>query len=244
MREEKTVKQYADIIMVVVNSTRLIEKRRASRVEDFQEGDFQAKAREASNTNVNKGKKFWKNRPKPDAARSSDQPCRYCKRSGHPEERCWFRLDALCQYCKKKGHVEKVCKNKGRPKQTHSQQKSEVVRVAEDISDHEEQVFVVSCSAAEKKCSKGWLLDSGCTNHMSPDASLFKALDRSCKTKVKVGNGQFLKAEGKGDVLIYTPTCNKVISNVLLVLEIDKNLLSIAQLLEKGYLIVFKGEQC
>ncbi|XP_017632559.1 uncharacterized protein LOC108475064 [Gossypium arboreum] len=101
-----------------------------------------------------------------------------------------------------------------------------------------------SCSAPQDKESSGLLLDSGCTNHMSPDAAIFKSLDRSYKIKVKVGNDHFIKVEGKGDVLICTPTGNKLISNVLLVLEIDRNLLSIAQLLEKGYSVVFKGSEC
>ncbi|XP_040932121.1 uncharacterized protein [Gossypium hirsutum] len=131
-----------------------------------------------------------------------------------------------------------------KPRQSQYQQPKVEAQVAEDSSDQEEQVFAVSCLAAEKKCSKGWLLDSGCTNHMSPDATIFKTLDRTCKTKVKIGNGQFIKAEGKGDVQIYTPTGIKVISNVLLVPEIDRNLLSIAQLLEKGYSVVFKQKEC
>ncbi|KAA3482128.1 Integrase, catalytic core [Gossypium australe] len=110
--------------------------------------------------------------------------------------------------------------------------------------DHEEQVFAVSCSAAKEKVTKGWLLDSGCTNHMTPDAAIFKSIDRSFKAKVKVGNGHFIKAEGKGDVLISTPSGNKLVSNVLLVPEIDRILLSIAQLLDKGYTVVFKGNEC
>ncbi|XP_052483104.1 uncharacterized protein LOC128036220 [Gossypium raimondii] len=115
----------------------------------------------------------------------------------------------------------------------------------EDRISQWEQVFTVSCSANQKKGSKGWLLDSGCTNHMSPDATIFKTLDKTCKTKVKIGNyGQFIKAEGKEDVLICTPTGGKVISNVLLVPKIDRNLLSIAQLLEKGYSVVFKEKEC
>ncbi|KAG8491339.1 hypothetical protein CXB51_014517 [Gossypium anomalum] len=111
-------------------------------------------------------------------------------------------------------------------------------------SDHEEQVFAVSCSATKEKATKGWLIDSGCTNHMTPDASIFKSIDKSFKTKVKVGNGHLIKVEGKGDVLRSTPTGNKLILNVLLVPEIEKNLLSIAQLLEKGYSVVFKGNEC
>ncbi|KAA3487104.1 golgin subfamily A member 3-like [Gossypium australe] len=47
-------------------------------------------------------------------------------------------------------------------------------------------------------------------------------------------------AKGKSDVLISTPSSTKVISNVLLVSNIDQNLLSIDQLVEKNYTMVFK----
>ncbi|KAG8478423.1 hypothetical protein CXB51_028191 [Gossypium anomalum] len=228
------------------SEARIVEKeqRRASRMEEHQEGAFQANAKATSSTSAYKGKKNWKNRPKPDAARGGDRLCRFCKRPGHPEARCWFRPDAVCQYYKKKGHVKRVCKEKGRPGQNQPQHKGEEDRVAEDTSDHEEQVFAVSCLAGHYKSSKGWLLDTGYTNHMSPDASIFKTLDKSCKTRVKIGNGQFINAEGKGEVLICTATDDKIIKNVLLVPEIDRNLLSIAQLLEKGYSVVFKGQEC
>nr|XP_012466448.1 unnamed protein product [Gossypium raimondii] len=271
MKEEETVKQYSARIMAVVNNIRLLgehfnearivekdsrdltsipltelinalyaqEQRRASRLEEHQEGAFQAKTNTAY-----KGKKTWKNRHKLDAARSNDQPCRHCKRPGHPEEKCWFNPDAVCQHCKKKCHVERVCKSKGKPRQSHTQQVKAKARVAKEDSDQEEQVFAVSCSAAQQRVPSGWLLDSGCTNHMTPDAAIFKSLDRSCRTKVRIGNGHFIQAEGKCDVLISTSTGTKVISNVLLVPEIDRNLLSIAQLLEKGYSVMFKDNQC
>ncbi|XP_017617942.1 uncharacterized protein LOC108462512 [Gossypium arboreum] len=221
MKEEKTVKQYSDRIMAVVSSIRLL-------------GD--------SSTTAYKGKKTWKDKPKSDAPKKWETPCKHCKRPGHPEAKCWFRPDVQCQHCKKIGHVEKVFKEKIRPRQNQQQPRAEA-RVAEEGSNNEEQVFAVFCSAALKKVSNDWLLDSGCTNHMSSDAAIFKSLDRNCKSKVKVGNNHFIKAEGKGDVVICTPTGNKIISNVLLVLEIDRNLLSIAQLIEKGYIMVFKENE-
>ncbi|XP_016706995.1 uncharacterized protein [Gossypium hirsutum] len=98
------------------------------------------------------------------------------------------------------------------------------------------------CTTKEK-ASQGWLIDSGYTNHMTPDATIFKTINRSFKTKEKVGNGHFIKVEGKGDVLISTPTGNKLVSNVLLVPEIDRNLPSIAQLLKKCYSVVFKDKK-
>ncbi|XP_016743098.1 uncharacterized protein [Gossypium hirsutum] len=201
MKEEETVKQYSDRIMVVVNSIRLL------------------------------GEQF-------------------------SEVRIVEKMISTLPKSANMGHVEKVCKNKGKPRQGQPQQPKAEARVAEEGSDHEEQVFAVSCSAAKEKTTKGWFIDSGCTNQMTPDAkekatkgwlidsgctnhmtsdiSIFKTIDRSFKTKVKVGNGHFIKAEGKGDVLISTPTGNKLVSNVLLVPEIDRSLLSIAQLLEKG----------
>ncbi|KAK5785365.1 hypothetical protein PVK06_039943 [Gossypium arboreum] len=181
----------------LINAPYAQEQRRASRMEEHQNGAFQAKAKAASSTSAYKGKKNWRSRPKPNAARRGDQLCRFCKRPCHPEAKYWFRPDVVCQHCKKNGHVERVCKEKGRHDQNQAQYKDAKARVAEDSSDHEEQVFAVSCLAGQSKGSKGWLLDSGCTNHMSPDANIFKTLDRSCKTKVKIGNGQFIKAEGK-----------------------------------------------
>ncbi|KAA3483055.1 Retrovirus-related Pol polyprotein from transposon TNT 1-94 [Gossypium australe] len=57
-----------------------------------------------------------------------------------------------------------------------------------------------------RKVKKGWLIDSGCTNHMTPDATFFKNLDKSFNTRVKVGNGHYIKENGKGNILIDTPT--------------------------------------
>ncbi|KAG8485239.1 hypothetical protein CXB51_021138 [Gossypium anomalum] len=201
----------------LINALYAQEQRRASRIDEHQEGAFQAKSKPSSSNAAYKGKKNWRDKSKTDASRKWDRPCRHCKRAGHPEARCWFRPDAICQHCKKRGHVE---------------------------SDSEEQVFAVSCLATKGKVKKGWLLDSGCTNHMSPDVTIFKTLDRSYKTRVKIGDGHCIQAEGIGDVIICTPSGNKLIPNVLFVPEIDRNLLSIAQLLEKGYTVVFKGKEC
>ncbi|XP_016737988.1 uncharacterized protein [Gossypium hirsutum] len=49
----------------------------------------------------------------------------------------------------------------------------------------------------KRKATKGWLIDSGCTNHMTPDAAIFKSIDRSFNTRVKVDNGHYIKAESK-----------------------------------------------
>ena len=72
-----------------------------------------------------------------------------------------------------------------------------------------------------------WLLDSGCTNHMSPNLGIFRNLDNEGATKVKVGNGEMLEVLGKGTVVVKTTSGIKTIENVMYVPKIDQNLLSV-----------------
>ncbi|XP_012461334.1 uncharacterized protein LOC105781336 [Gossypium raimondii] len=125
-------------LIELINALYAQEQRRASRLEEHQEGAFQEKTKHASSTSVYKGKKAWRDKPNSDAARRRDQPCRHCKRPGHSEANYWFRPDVQCQYCKKMGHVKKVCKSKRRPRQNQPQQSKAEARVIEKGSDHEE----------------------------------------------------------------------------------------------------------
>ena len=53
-----------------------------------------------------------------------------------------------------------------------------------------------------------------------------------------------VQATGKGTVSVNTGNGPKLIHNVLLVLELDQNLLSVAQLLKKDYSCSFKDNYC
>ncbi|KAL5856336.1 hypothetical protein ACOSQ3_003794 [Xanthoceras sorbifolium] len=78
-----------------------------------------------------------------------------------------------------------------------------------------------------------WYIDSGCTNHIARDLSLFTYMDSNDRTSIKLGT-----------ISISTPNGVKLIDNVLLVPELDQNLLSVAQLIRKGYSISFKNGGC
>ena len=107
----------------------------------------------------------------------------------------------------------------------------------EELQD--EQLFVVSCFAISSSLET-WLIGSGCTNHMSYYQGLFKELEKTVTSKVRIGNGAYLVVKGKGTVAIEGHTGLKLISNVLYVPEINQNLLSVGQLLEKGYKMLFE----
>ena len=98
-------------------------------------------------------------------------PCPHCNRATHAANLCWFRPNVQCRNCKKMGHMQRVCK-----KAAHQAQ---IAQVAEQ---HEE-LFVathVDSALAVHRSTNLWLIDSGCSNHMSPNLDIFKSLDKSC----------------------------------------------------------------
>lgn len=75
---------------------------------------------------------------------------------------------------------------------------------------------------------------------MTNDEELFKVLDTSVTSKVRIGNGEFLFVKGQGTVAIESVTGVKYIQDVLYVPQINQNLLSVGQLLEKGFKVLFE----
>ena len=49
---------------------------------------------------------------------------------------------------------------------------------------------------------------------------MFKTFDSSYTLRVKLGNGEFVNAKGKGEAIVKTPASIKSISDVLYVLQI------------------------
>ncbi|XP_071933991.1 uncharacterized protein [Coffea arabica] len=247
MKDTENIKEYSDKLLDVVNKIRLIgeqlpysrviEKvlRRAIRKEEAVEGAFQVKDKIQNQQGGKEKKQQWNKKSKKECESSRDEgrrgkfpQCPHCKKTSHLQQYCWWRPDVQCRSCNQKGHVEKVCKNNRRDQ--HAQ-------VADQ--QEEEQLFVATCFAS-KISSEAWLIDSGCTHHMAYDESIFKELDKSYISKVKIGNGDCIGVKGKGNVVIDYGSDTKIIYDVLYVPEINQNLLSVGQLLEKNYSVVFK----
>ncbi|XP_074356435.1 uncharacterized protein LOC141696151 [Apium graveolens] len=79
---------------------------------------------------------------------------------------------------------------------------------------------------------------------MTGDEEIFRELDISQVSKVRIGNGAHIAINGKGIVAIESCRGTKLISEVLFVPEIDQNLLSVGQLTEIGFKVIFENKQC
>ncbi|XP_052485716.1 uncharacterized protein LOC128040605 [Gossypium raimondii] len=256
MKESETIKQYSDRIMATVNNIRLLG-------EDFSDSRVVEKVittlpeREEQVGRRRVLKVLFKQRSEKAPAqvrklrslglkRGKDQRKMPVEGGFHHAFtarrliiwRSILGLDWTYNYKSHKyGHHEKISRSHEKAQAQPVQAKSAV-----DVQAQEEHVFTASCFAANSKSS--WLVDSGCSHHMAADESLFKNIDRSYVSKVRIGNGNLIEAKGRGDVVIHTGSGNKIISDVLYVPEIDQNLLSVGQLVKKGFSLVFKNDSC
>jgi len=226
----------------LVNALQAQEQRRKIRVGGFMEGALQAKLQ------TNQGeKRKWKKYKKKNfntqeaAANTSNNNrdnkefplCKHYGRMGHPSFKCWRSLMLSVKSATSWGHQVRICKS-------NFQQKN-VVQVA---NQQEEKQFFVATSSTSNNSSECWLVDSGCTNHMTHDQEVFRKLDKSQVSKVRIGNGDFITVEGKGTIAIESYAGRKLIYDILYVPEIYQNLASVGQSIEKGFKVIVENKHC
>ena len=78
---------------------------------------------------------------------------------------------------------------------------------------------------------------------MTKDESILCRLNK-IKTRIKIGNGDYMEAIDKSTIAVDTKKGKRYINKVLLVPTIDQNLLSMGQMMEKGYSLHFEGDSC
>eukprot|EP00253_Pinus_taeda_P020270 PITA_20270 len=93
-------------------------------------------------------------------------------------------------------------------------------------------------------CKKyGHYANECCSNHMTGNIALFSALDQSVKSQVTLGTDSKIYVMGKGEIKIFTKKGEKkTIADVYYVPGMRCNLLSIGQLVHKGYNVFFKND--
>ena len=95
-----------------------------------------------------------------------------------------------------------------------------------------------------------WLIDSGCSNHMTPHPEDLIMDISSTKSLVEVANGNIVKAPKKGTVKIKITdvktnnTYSILLEDVLLVPGLSRRLFSVNQWTKSGGAINFNGETC
>nr|KYP40336.1 Retrovirus-related Pol polyprotein from transposon TNT 1-94 [Cajanus cajan] len=213
------------------------EQRVSIRSDEAVEGAFRAKH---NGRNFGKSRTFNKNKGKDEGSsrKGNFLPCFHCQRTNHSKEDCWFKDKPLfhCNFCNKNGHSEKYCRLK---KNQPEQQLEKQANVVEEKNDDEDEYLFMASQEFNSHELNTWLIDSGCTSHMTKYLSFFTSIDKSIKPKVKMGNGEIVQANGKGTISITT-----IVKDVLYIPKLDQNVLSVPQMLRNGYGVSFKENYC
>ena len=103
----------------------------------------------------------------------------------------------------------------------------------------------IMCNTGEEGSPEVWYLDSGCSNHMSGNASLFSSIDNTFKSKIRMGNNGTIPIVGKGSIMVCTKQGEKKeIHNVYFSPGMKHNLMSVGQLIQNGYKVLMENDKC
>lgn len=146
--------------------------------------------------------------------------------------------------CGKEGHFKKQCykwleRNKGK---SFSQDRGEASLARDDAKD------LLGLVAQEVNLTQGigngdeWVMDTGCSFHMTPRRDVFLEMKDLDTGRVKMANNTQAHVKGIGSVRFQNPDGTTfVLHEVRYMPEIGRNLISIGTLEEKG--CVFKGSE-
>ncbi|XP_038904397.1 uncharacterized protein LOC120090760 [Benincasa hispida] len=110
--------------------------------------------------------------------------------------------------------------------------------------DNDQGLLFLTFNVQEKNTEDIWYLDSGCTKKIAKIKDIFIFLDESHQNEVKSGDNKMLEVKGKGDILVKTNNGAKRITDIYYGSGLKQNLLSVRQLLLKGYDVIFKDSIC
>ncbi|KAF8404908.1 hypothetical protein HHK36_009803 [Tetracentron sinense] len=113
-----------------------------------------------------------------------------------------------------------------------------------ELDEEEEMLLMSYVELYKARREDAWFLDSGCSNHMCGDRTMFNELDEKFRHSVKLGNNTKMDVMGKGSVKLLLNGVNHVVVEVYYIPELRNNLLSIGQLQERDLAILIKGGMC
>ncbi|XP_061349454.1 uncharacterized protein LOC133294723 [Gastrolobium bilobum] len=139
-----------------------------------------------------------------------------------------------CYNCNRYGHLSYECRDAAKvAERSH-------YTATEEKDDESTMLFTYK--GEEDSGKDVWYLDTGASNHMCGKKELFTELNEEVQGEVTFGDLSKIPVKGKGKIMIFTKNGDrKSISDVYYIPSLKIKLLSLGQLLEKGYDIHLKN---
>ncbi|KAM2360013.1 hypothetical protein ACFXTH_002456 [Malus domestica] len=105
-------------------------------------------------------------------------------------------------------------------------------------------LFYANSTITKPKMNGKWYIDSGCSNHMTGNVKLLIDMRTHIVGKVQMPIGDLVNVAGMGSLVIDTNKGRKYVREVMYLPGLKNNLLSVGQMDEHGYFLVFGGGMC
>lgn len=122
----------------------------------------------------------------------------------------WSKDTVECYECHKLGHFQ-----------------YEYQANSANLDESEEMVLMAYTDTLGGDRDDVWFIDSGCSNHMCGDSSLFCDLEKGFNKVVRLGNYASMKVVGKGSVRLTVKGVNHLVRDVYYLPGLKNNLLSV-----------------
>ena len=169
------------------------------------------------------------------------------------------RSSIQCNHCKKKGHIKSECRKlkaelAAKPDSSKGNTPSggkepdlsaKVVAVGKDDEDFDIRLFIANGIAKRSNLLHKWVVDSGCTSHMSSNRRWFVTFrELSTPRRVWLGDDSYILATGIGRIFITLIHPNGTslfacLTDVYYVPELHGNLFSVLRVTQTGNIVNF-----
>ncbi|GAU26184.1 hypothetical protein TSUD_354060 [Trifolium subterraneum] len=124
------------------------------------------------------------------------------------------------------------------------EEESEAHMTENDNGSDQGPLLMMPTTKDEFGKQEGWYLDTCCSNHMTSNKEWLVNYDSSKKSTIRFADSRTVKSEGIGDMLIKGKDGNQgLITGVMYVPDVPSNILSIEQLVEKGFTLSLGNNQ-
>jgi transposase InsO family protein len=172
------------------------------------------------------------------------------------------RRDGNCRYCGKAGHWARECRKKQREEGAAAEahvaeaddadpallmalvlpQEGEALTDDDAIVHLNEERAKVCLGAEDDAKDPRWHMDTGASNHMTGNSTVFSELDRNVSGTVRFGDGSVVDIKGRGTVVFVSHQGrHRVLSRVYYIPRLQTSIISVGQLDEVGCSALVKG---